>query len=166
MKPNKKNILLTEDIAIIDHTIASQKIGSGQASALIEAAGALSMQGRSVDGLIQELMDRTAESPSGRTAQEIRDRETAYYEAARATAKKAQKDVRTCYRAVIDRFLNEMADIDHAAGTYAKLRYEDVRQRPVRVHSETTKPNGYVREIEIDEIVLSGDEIVLSGGDE
>ncbi len=145
MELKDNGILFPKDIADIDYTVASGKLGSEQAAALIVAAGELAMQGVSVEDMVRRI------TPYAITARDRR-----IMEANKQAHNKKIGELRDAYQVAIDKFANEMARIDRAANTYAKIRYEDERIRPMRVHGETTKPNGYSREIEIDEIILSG----------
>ena len=147
-------ILFPKDIACIDYTVASGKLGSEQAATLITAAGELAMQGVSVEDMIRRI------TPYAITVRDRRIMETN-----RQAHNKKINELRGAYQVAIDKFANEMARIDHAANTYAKIRYEDERIRPLRMHGELTKPNRYSREIEIDEIILSGTDNYISKQD-
>lgn len=72
----------------------------------------------------------------------------------RMERKRYTKLLQAQYQAAIDEFIGRLERIDAMGGTYAKLRYTDVRSRLLQLHGIATKPLAYTREIEIDEIVL------------
>lgn len=55
MRPTEMAALYASDLKHIERILMTKKIGSGDAAALIEAAGELSMDGVSVDVMIRRL---------------------------------------------------------------------------------------------------------------
>lgn len=145
MKLKDGNILEPKDIACIEHTIASKKLGSQQAAALIEAAGDLSMEGITFEEMIKGLTSNPTRDVRARRI-ELKRKQTEHTERKKLVAE---------YQNIIDSFLERLESIDAVYSTYVKINYSDVRIRPPQVHGEPTHPTGYNREIEIDEIILS-----------